>query len=97
MNGSDNLSLEIPDRLSPLIEIGQLPNPNQNLTIQCRQLFIRCGPIKIHVHSEVNVFKKFLMFFLLSLSFSLSAAQKINGAGSSFIYPIVTKWFFEYL
>jgi phosphate transport system substrate-binding protein len=96
MNGSDNLSLEIPDRLSPLIEIGQLPNPNQNLTIQCRQLFIRCGPIKIHVHSEVNVFKKFLMFFLLSLSFSLSAAQKINGAGSSFIYPIVTKWFSEY-
>jgi phosphate transport system substrate-binding protein len=40
--------------------------------------------------------KKFLMFLLLSLSLSVSAAQKINGAGATFPYPIYSKWFSEY-
>lgn len=42
------------------------------------------------------MFKKSLMFFLLSLSLSVSAAQKINGAGATFPYPIYSKWFSEY-
>lgn len=42
------------------------------------------------------MFKKFLMFFLLSLSLAVSAAQKINGAGATFPYPIYSKWFSEY-
>lgn len=42
------------------------------------------------------MFKKFLMFFLLSLSLTVSAAQKINGAGATFPYPIYSKWFSEY-
>jgi len=42
------------------------------------------------------VFKKSLMFLLLSLSLSVSAAQKINGAGATFPYPIYSKWFSEY-
>ncbi len=40
--------------------------------------------------------KKLLMFSLLSLSLSVSAAQKINGAGATFPYPIYSKWFSEY-
>jgi phosphate transport system substrate-binding protein len=42
------------------------------------------------------VLKKSLMFLLLSLSLSVSAAQKINGAGATFPYPIYSKWFSEY-
>lgn len=40
--------------------------------------------------------KKIIMFFLLSMSLSLFAAQKINGAGATFPYPIYSKWFSEY-
>lgn len=40
--------------------------------------------------------KKLLMFFLMSMSLSLFAAQKINGAGATFPYPIYSKWFSEY-
>lgn len=40
--------------------------------------------------------KKSLLFFLLSLSLTVSAAQKINGAGATFPYPIYSKWFSEY-
>lgn len=36
------------------------------------------------------------MFFLMSMSLSLFAAQKINGAGATFPYPIYSKWFSEY-
>lgn len=36
------------------------------------------------------------MFLLLSLSLSVSAAQKVNGAGATFPYPIYSKWFAEY-
>ncbi|MGZ3789110.1 MAG: phosphate ABC transporter substrate-binding protein PstS, partial [Bacteriovorax sp.] len=32
----------------------------------------------------------------LSMSLSVSAAQKINGAGATFPYPIYSKWFSEY-
>ena len=42
------------------------------------------------------MFKKSLMFLLLSLSLSVAAAQKINGAGATFPYPIYSKWFSEY-
>lgn len=45
---------------------------------------------------RLTVFKKFLMFFLLSLSLTAVAAQKINGAGATFPYPIYSKWFSEY-
>lgn len=40
--------------------------------------------------------KKLVMFFLMSMSLSLFAAQKINGAGATFPYPIYSKWFSEY-
>ena len=40
--------------------------------------------------------KNLLMFLLLSLSLSVSAAQKVNGAGATFPYPIYSKWFSEY-
>lgn len=40
--------------------------------------------------------KNLLMFLLLSLSLSVSAAQKVNGAGATFPYPIYSKWFAEY-
>ena len=40
--------------------------------------------------------KNLLMFLLLSMSLGLSAAQKINGAGATFPYPIYSKWFSEY-
>ena len=36
------------------------------------------------------------MFFLLSMSLTVSAAQKVNGAGATFPYPIYSKWFSEY-
>lgn len=36
------------------------------------------------------------MFCLLSFALSVSAAQKINGAGATFPYPIYSKWFSEY-
>lgn len=36
------------------------------------------------------------MFLVLSLSLSAVAAQKINGAGATFPYPIYSKWFSEY-
>lgn len=36
------------------------------------------------------------MFCLLSFAVSVSAAQKINGAGATFPYPIYSKWFSEY-
>jgi phosphate transport system substrate-binding protein len=36
------------------------------------------------------------MFLLLSFTFDLSAAQKVNGAGATFPYPIYSKWFSEY-
>ena len=42
------------------------------------------------------MFNKILVFLLLSLSLNLFAAQKINGAGATFPYPIYSKWFSEY-
>ena len=36
------------------------------------------------------------MFLFLSFSLSAVAAQKINGAGATFPYPIYSKWFSEY-
>lgn len=36
------------------------------------------------------------MFLVLSFAFNVSAAQKINGAGATFPYPIYSKWFSEY-
>ncbi len=42
------------------------------------------------------MFNKILVLFALSLSLNLFAAQKINGAGATFPYPIYSKWFSEY-
>jgi phosphate transport system substrate-binding protein len=42
------------------------------------------------------MFNKILVLFTLSLSLNLFAAQKINGAGATFPYPIYSKWFSEY-
>lgn len=36
------------------------------------------------------------MFLALTVAFNVSAAQKINGAGATFPYPIYSKWFSEY-
>jgi phosphate transport system substrate-binding protein len=36
------------------------------------------------------------MFLLLSFTLNVSAAQKVNGAGATFPYPIYSKWFSEY-
>ena len=40
--------------------------------------------------------KNLLMFLALTVAFNVSAAQKINGAGATFPYPIYSKWFSEY-
>lgn len=40
--------------------------------------------------------KNLLMFLALTVAFNASAAQKINGAGATFPYPIYSKWFSEY-
>lgn len=40
--------------------------------------------------------KNLLMFLALIISLNVSAAQKINGAGATFPYPIYSKWFSEY-
>lgn len=40
--------------------------------------------------------KKFLVFFLITFSSVTLSAQKINGAGATFPYPIYSKWFSEY-
>lgn len=40
--------------------------------------------------------KRIITFLLLSLSLNLFAAQKINGAGATFPYPLYSKWFAEY-
>lgn len=42
------------------------------------------------------MFKNLLMFLLLSTALDVSAAQKVNGAGATFPYPIYSKWFSEY-
>jgi phosphate transport system substrate-binding protein len=42
------------------------------------------------------VLKNLLMFLLLSFTLNVSAAQKVNGAGATFPYPIYSKWFSEY-
>jgi phosphate transport system substrate-binding protein len=42
------------------------------------------------------MFNKILVLIALSLSFNVLAAQKINGAGATFPYPIYSKWFSEY-
>ncbi len=40
--------------------------------------------------------KNLLMFLALTISLNVSAAQKVNGAGATFPYPIYSKWFSEY-
>ncbi len=45
---------------------------------------------------EVFVLKNLLMFLALTTAFTVSAAQKVNGAGATFPYPIYSKWFAEY-
>jgi phosphate transport system substrate-binding protein len=42
------------------------------------------------------VLKNLLMFLAIAMSFNAAAAQKINGAGATFPYPIYSKWFSEY-
>jgi phosphate transport system substrate-binding protein len=42
------------------------------------------------------VLKNLLMFLALTVAFNVSAAQKVNGAGATFPYPIYSKWFSEY-
>jgi phosphate transport system substrate-binding protein len=39
---------------------------------------------------------KIVVFLLMSISLNLFAAQKINGAGATFPYPLYSKWFSEY-
>lgn len=36
------------------------------------------------------------MFLAIAMSFNAVAAQKVNGAGATFPYPIYSKWFSEY-
>lgn len=40
--------------------------------------------------------KNLLMFLAIAMSFNAIAAQKVNGAGATFPYPIYSKWFSEY-
>jgi len=40
--------------------------------------------------------KRILVLLLLSISINVLAAQKINGAGATFPYPLYSKWFAEY-
>ncbi|MBY0414153.1 MAG: phosphate ABC transporter substrate-binding protein PstS [Bdellovibrionales bacterium] len=40
--------------------------------------------------------KNLIMFLALTLSVNSFAAQKVNGAGATFPYPIYSKWFSEY-
>lgn len=40
--------------------------------------------------------KRILLLVLLSISLNIFAAQKINGAGATFPYPLYSKWFAEY-
>ena len=40
--------------------------------------------------------KNLLMFLAIAMSFNAVAAQKVNGAGATFPYPIYSKWFSEY-
>ena len=40
--------------------------------------------------------KKIIIILSICISFNSFATQKINGAGSTFIYPMVSKWFAEY-
>ena len=40
--------------------------------------------------------KRIIVFLLLSLSLNVLAAQKVNGAGATFPYPLYSKWFAEY-
>jgi phosphate transport system substrate-binding protein len=42
------------------------------------------------------VLKNLLMFLAITLSSHVFAAQKVNGAGATFPYPIYSKWFSEY-
>jgi phosphate transport system substrate-binding protein len=42
------------------------------------------------------VLKNLLMFLMVSFSLNSFAAQKVNGAGATFPYPIYSKWFSEY-
>ncbi len=42
------------------------------------------------------MFKNLLMFLVFFMSLNVLAAQKINGAGATFPYPIYSKWFSEY-
>lgn len=40
--------------------------------------------------------KRIVVFLLMSISINVFAAQKINGAGATFPYPLYSKWFSEY-
>lgn len=42
------------------------------------------------------MFRKVLVLSIMSMFFSAHAAEKINGAGATFPYPIYSKWFAEY-
>lgn len=42
------------------------------------------------------MFRKVLLLSLMSFIFNTHAAEKINGAGATFPYPIYSKWFSEY-
>lgn len=48
------------------------------------------------LNSEEIMLKSILTTFLLVLAINASAAQKINGAGATFPYPLYSKWFAEY-
>ena len=42
------------------------------------------------------MFRKVFVLSIMSILFSVHAAEKINGAGATFPYPIYSKWFSEY-
>lgn len=42
------------------------------------------------------MFRKVLILSIVSFLFNVHAAEKINGAGATFPYPIYSKWFAEY-
>ena len=42
------------------------------------------------------MFRKVLLLSLMSFVINTHAAEKINGAGATFPYPIYSKWFSEY-
>jgi len=70
----------------------------QSLVVTMREIRIRGFNLKSeHIGGMMHIFIKTILIFILLMSFNtVNAAERLNGAGATFPYPLYSAWAYDY-